>query len=395
MRNLGMRYLVLVGGWVGFIGGGWAEALAQSTQKPPAQSAQKQPTRSDLASSIRRKEHLVLGRKVLVQQGCTGCHRLDLDRHIGPGLAGLWNKPRAIQRGGKRLHAIADREALLRALREPQSEIREGYAPVMPAYRLAAQEEEAILAVLRDLSEPQKLQEARTKGTVSLWHVILGALLFVFGHLGLSSLAVRRRLSDRLGNGAFQGLYSIIALTAMLWMSWGWSSAPYVELWVAPAWTRYLPLLGMPVVCVLFVLGVSTPSPTTAGQENRLSAQDAVQGILKITRHPSLWSFALWGMLHIPTNGDLASVILFGSVTFLALVGMAHIDARRRATQGEAWQAFAQQTSALPFLAVIQGRTRLTRKDVSLLRLSAALVVYVALLYTHTLFVGVSPFPYR
>ncbi len=394
MRKLGMGCLVLVGWWVGCLGGGWAEALAQSAQKRPTQPAQQPPARSDPASSNRHKERLALGHKLLVQQGCTGCHRLDLERHIGPGLAGLWNKSRAIQRNGKRLHAIADRDALLRALREPQFEHRDGYAPVMPAYRLVAQEEEAILAVLRDLSQPQKLQEARKKGTTSLWHVILGALLFVFGHLGLSSLAVRRRLIDRLGSGAFQGLYSLIALISMLWMSWGWSSAPYVELWVAPAWTRYLPLLGMPVVCVLFVLGVSTPSPTTAGQENRLSSEDAVQGILKITRHPSLWSFALWGVLHIPTNGDLASVILFGSVAFLAFVGMAHIDARRRATQGEAWQAFAQQTSALPFLAIVQGRTHLTRKDISLVRLSAALVVYVALLYTHTLFVGVSPFPY-
>ncbi len=340
------------------------------------------------------KNRLAQGHKLLLEQGCTGCHRLDLQRHVGPGLADLWERTRSVQRGGKRQSVRADRAYLLRALRTPHAEILEGYAPVMPMYRLAAHEEEAILAVLRDLSQTKNVQEARKKGSASLWHVILGALLFVFGHFGLSSLLVRRRLIARLGNGAFQGIYSLVALAAMIWMSWGWSSAPYVELWVASAWARYLPLLGMPVVCVLFVLGVSTPSPTTAGQESRLSAENAAQGILKITRHPSLWSFALWGVLHIPPNGDLASVILFGSIAVLALGGMAHIDARRRATQGEAWGVFEQQTSAIPFLAVFQGRSRLTRADIPFSRILLALGIYVALLYTHTLFVGVSPFPY-
>jgi len=51
-----------------------------------------------------------------------------------------------------------------------------------------------------------------------------------------------------------------------------------------------------------------------------------------ITRHPFLWGIALWALVHLIINGDLASLILFGSLLLLAVGGTLAIDARRGAT---------------------------------------------------------------
>ena len=78
--------------------------------------------------------------------------------------------------------------------------------------------------------------------------------------------------------------------------------------------------------------------------------------MLRITRHPFLWGVALWAAGHLMVNGDLASLILFGSLLVLAVFGTGSIDAKRRRALGEKWDAFAAKTSAVPFAAIAAGR---------------------------------------
>ena len=58
---------------------------------------------------------------------------------------------------------------------------------------------------------------------------------------------------------------------------------------------------------------------------------DPAPGILKVTRHPMMWAFGLWALAHIAANGDLRSLLLFGSMAVLALYGTVRLDAKRRA----------------------------------------------------------------
>ena len=77
------------------------------------------------------------------------------------------------------------------------------------------------------------------------------------------------------------------------------------------------------------VIGIMTPSPTTVGMESRLDPETA-RGMVRITRHPFLWGVGLWAATHLVVNGDLASLILFGTFLVLAIGGTAAIDAKRR-----------------------------------------------------------------
>src|SRR2546429_9012140 len=83
------------------------------------------------------------------------------------------------------------------------------------------------------------------------------------------------------------------------------------------------------------------------------------RGMVRVTRHPFLWGVALWSLVHLIMNGDLASVILFGSLLLLALGGTVAIDAKRRRKFGDGWRQFAQTTSSVPFAAILNGRNRI------------------------------------
>jgi uncharacterized membrane protein len=99
--------------------------------------------------------------------------------------------------------------------------------------------------------------------------------------------------------------------------------------------------LGTVVVGLAFLLGVTgllTPGPTTAGMEARAKDPAAIQGVLKITRHPFLWSVALWSAFHLAANGDGASVVFFGTFLVLAVAGTYSIDAKRARKLGGDWQ---------------------------------------------------------
>jgi uncharacterized membrane protein len=128
--------------------------------------------------------------------------------------------------------------------------------------------------------------------------------------------------------------------------------------------------------------------------EKYLEGPRPLWGIVTVTRHPFLWGTGLWAVSHFLANGDEASVILFGGIAILSFGGMAHIDARRRAALGSAWGPVALTTSVVPFLAAIQRRTRVDWAGIGLARVAGGLALYVALILTHGMVIGVDILPH-
>ena len=95
------------------------------------------------------------------------------------------------------------------------------------------------------------------------------------------------------------------------------------------------------------------------GQQPDPDAASPATGIIRVTRHPFMWGVALWALLHLAANGDEASVIFFGSIAVLALVGTVLIDARRTRENAPGWGVFLQATSNLPFAAILERRQQL------------------------------------
>lgn len=223
--------------------------------------------------------------------------------------------------------------------------------------------------------------------------LILAAAFFLFIHFGIAGTRLRDLLVARIGEKVYRGLFSLLSVAGLAWLIVAYGRAPVETLWEAP---RTLTHGAFGLVLFAFLLavpGLLTPNPTAANQEQRLERPDVVQGIIRVTRHPFLWGTAIWAGAHLLANGDLASVVLFGSLLLLALAGTFSIDAKRRRSFGASWDAFERATSNLPFAAIASGNNRLVLGEIGAWRLLAALAAYAVVLAFHSTWFGVNPLP--
>jgi uncharacterized membrane protein len=222
--------------------------------------------------------------------------------------------------------------------------------------------------------------------------LLMAAALLLATHYGISSTPLRGWLIARVGERPYLALYSLVALGALIWLISAWRRAPYIELWTAPAWSAWLPLVVMPFALLLLVCGVSTMNPTAVGSPDTLEQAEPARGILRATRHPFMWGVALWALTHIVANGDAAAMVLFGTFAVLALLGTLLIDHKFALRRGEQWQRFAAVSSNLPFAAILAGRQHLAYAEIGWLRVGIAVALYVVLLALHPWLFGLSAF---
>ncbi|MGQ9371179.1 NnrU family protein [Azospirillum sp. ST 5-10] len=230
--------------------------------------------------------------------------------------------------------------------------------------------------------------------TDTLGGLAAASLFLLLTHFGIASTPLRGVLVGRLGETPYKGLYSAVSLVAFVWLAMAYAGAPHVPLWPPAPWQAWVPLLAVPVALLLVVAGLSTPNPTSVGQERLLTGgEPPVRGVLRITRNPFLWGVGLWAAAHLVPNGDLASLLFFATLGVLALWGSALIDAKLARRMGESWRRYADRTSNLPFAAIASGKQKMRWAEIGWWRLLVAIALCLALLYAHTGVFGVSPWP--
>ena len=172
---------------------------------------------------------------------------------------------------------------------------------------------------------------------------------FVATHLLLSH-PLRQPLARRLGGKAFQALYSLVALATFGGMIWARRNAgPEDWLWGQPAW-------GWPAAALLtwfasmLLAGsfVRNPAMVTFGPGSEVVIGEPA-GVMRITRHPMMWSFALWAVAHMLVQPEPTALIVAGTVLVMALVGSAGQDVKKRRHLGAAWDEWVAKTSFVPF----------------------------------------------
>src|SRR5215510_3481906 len=223
---------------------------------------------------------------------------------------------------------------------------------------------------------------------------LFAAAVFFDGiHFLSSGSALRGKIIGRIGERTFQGLFSLMSLIGIVWLSWAYGQAEYIPLWAEPVALRPVALIVMALAFLFVVLAFTSPNPTAVGGGALLTEKEPAKGIQRITRHPFLWGVALWSFTHLVLNGDLASVIFFGSFLIVAIAGPFSIDRKRKKAFGDAWNRFAGLTSNVPFLAIIEGRNSLRMDEIGWWPAVLAVILYVLFLYFHKILFGVSPMP--
>ena len=231
---------------------------------------------------------------------------------------------------------------------------------------------------------------------VAMTSLLSAGLAFIGLHLLVAGTRVRAMLVRALGERGYQAVFSLASLAAIIWLARSYSIAfreDNTYYWHLGDRAQHLAAPVMLVALFFVVAGASSPNPMSVGQGHRLKQRPTPFGVQRITRHPVLWGIAIWSAFHIFANGDAASLVLFGSFFLTAVLGTFSIDHKRRAALGEDYAHYAQQTSNLPFLALLQRRTRLTWREFGMRRVLGVLVVFAVLVSVHPFLFHAYPLP--
>jgi uncharacterized membrane protein len=176
------------------------------------------------------------------------------------------------------------------------------------------------------------------QGDFTVGNLLISAGAFILLHRVISGSPLRKLIVDRLGEPVYGRLFQLATVAALMWLGVAYARATgpgAVEaIWVAAPLTRYAQIVVQPLALFLIVTGFTTPNPATFRQEAVAERPDAVQGILRVTRHPFLWGIAVFAGGHLAAAPTARNVVLFGTLIFVSLTGTLSIDAKRRRSLG-------------------------------------------------------------
>jgi uncharacterized membrane protein len=173
----------------------------------------------------------------------------------------------------------------------------------------------------------------------------LFALLFVGLHFLLSH-PLRGPLVRAVGERPFQGIYSLVALItfgSMIYFYQVIGREP--PLWDAGEAGWIIGTVLMWFASILLI-GSFLKNPALAGSPGPVGGPTA---IFRITRHPMMWSFAIWAAVHLMILGQPKSLVFDGAIIILALAGAAGQDVKKARLIGDAWHEWTAETAFVPF----------------------------------------------
>lgn len=217
---------------------------------------------------------------------------------------------------------------------------------------------------------------------LSQWGEFIAAfVVFFLSHSIPTRPKIKSRLVAKTGALGFALLYSALSIAILTWIIIAAGRAPFVELWAWAPWQNHVPLTGMLLATLILTLAFGQPNPLSFGGWNNARFDPEDCGLIGWVRHPLLLALLIWSLAHLVPNGNLAHVIVFGLFAGFSLLGMRIIDKRSKRILGlENWQ----------HLSNTRRRLTLTRRGI--MRLVTGGFIYLVILYSHEMVIGVTPF---
>jgi len=192
--------------------------------------------------------------------------------------------------------------------------------------------------------------------TGSLWHVLAALLAFLITHSIPALRPVRARCVSVLGERGYLIAHSTLSIAVITWVVLALVDAPYVELWPMTVAAMWLTVLLMIPATAFLVFGLTTPNPFSIPIRTEAFVPEFL-GILTVTRHPLLMGLAFWSLAHIPPNGSVATIMMFGFTGAFSIAGMDIEDFWFPGVRGS--HAFAIDKSNVVFFGDYENRNRL------------------------------------
>lgn len=147
--------------------------------------------------------------------------------------------------------------------------------------------------------------------------LVVGLVVFLGAHVFVTMRAQRAAVIARIGEWPYKGIIALVSLAGLILIGYGFAdyrAAGYVVVWDPPAWTRHVTvaLMWPATICVV--------------------ASYSRGDIWRRLKHPMLVGVKTWAVAHLISNGDLGSIVLFGSI--LAWAVYDRITLKRRTDPG-------------------------------------------------------------
>jgi len=183
--------------------------------------------------------------------------------------------------------------------------------------------------------------------------LIIGLIVLLLGHSVQMVPSLHANLQRTLGRNVYRGIYSVVAVVGVALVIEGFGryrADGMIPLWDPPTGMKHLNLLLMLFAFIALV------------------ASQVPRGFIKARlKHPMLVGIKAWAFGHLLANGDVGSIILFGSILAWAVVN--RISFKWRPAQ------------AVPPAPRVLG---------DVLAVGIGVIAYVAMLYLHPVLIGVS-----
>lgn len=149
--------------------------------------------------------------------------------------------------------------------------------------------------------------------------LVLGILIFLGVHLVPTNVALRNGLAERWGENGYKIAFSLFSAMGLVLIVAGWAKlqahpGKNPVLWDPPLWTHHIALILMLPAMIILVAAFVPSRIRTA------------------LKHPMLLAIKIWALAHLLANGDLASLVLFGS--FLTYAIYDRISIKKRTAAG-------------------------------------------------------------
>src|SRR5471032_418925 len=147
--------------------------------------------------------------------------------------------------------------------------------------------------------------------------MILGLVLFLGVHTLTTQRELRARVIAASGEGGYKIGYLLVSVAGLALIIWGFAhyrATGWIGVWYPPVALKHIAVALMLPAVILVVASY-------------------IRGRIYTTlKHPMLAGVKLWAAAHLLANGDLGSIILFGS--FLAWAVFDRISLKHRADAG-------------------------------------------------------------
>ena len=147
--------------------------------------------------------------------------------------------------------------------------------------------------------------------------MILGLVLFLGVHALTTQRGLRASFVASMGEGGYKIGYALVSFLGLALIVWGFAhyrATGWIDVWYPPTALKHLAVALMLPAVILVVASY-------------------IRGrIYSTLKHPMLSGIKLWALAHLLANGDVGSIILFGS--FLCWAVFDRISLKHRTDSG-------------------------------------------------------------